>query len=212
MVSSWSKDGRSPGGGGRRRRRAVVVGRPRSRSRALGTTRRESRPRRPGCGLRRGRGTNGNRALEQQGYSVLPRLGLSLYSCLVDLGRDHIYLGASVTLCAGAVRDVSALLADEVLEKVGHTRWVFVIPKMLRPYFLHHRELLGKLARSAWETVLELMCAAAGDAGMRPGMVAVVQTAGDLGMGARWVPRSPLHYCVALCWPRFRGRVRSQGW
>jgi hypothetical protein len=82
------------------------------------------------------------------------------------------------------VRDVSALLADEVLEKVGHTRWVFVIPKMLRPYFLHHRELLGKLARSAWETVLELMCAAAGDAGMRPGMVAVVQTAGDLGMGA----------------------------
>ncbi len=76
-------------------------------------------------------------------------------------------------------------MADEVLEEVGHTQWVFVIPKMLRPYFLHHRELLGKLARSAWETVLELVCAAAGDAGMRPGMVAVVQTAGDLG---NWHP------------------------
>jgi len=56
-----------------------------------------------------------------------------------------------------------------------------VIPKMLRPYFLHHRELLGGLARAAWETVLELMCAAVGDATFRPGMVAVVQTAGDLG-------------------------------
>ncbi len=53
------------------------------------------------------------------------------------------------------------------------------------PYFLHHRELLGELARAAWETVLELMCAAAGDKGMRPGMVAVVQTAGDLG---NWHP------------------------
>jgi len=77
------------------------------------------------------------------------------------------------------------LLAEEVLEEVGHAQWVFVIPKMLRPHFLHHRELLGGLARAAWKTVLELMCAAAGDDGMRPGMVAVVQTAGDL---ANWHP------------------------
>ncbi len=48
-----------------------------------------------------------------------------------------------------------------------------------------HRELLGGLAHAAWETVLELMCAAAGEEGMRPGMVAVVQTAGDL---ANWHP------------------------
>jgi len=33
---------------------------------------------------------------------------------------------------------------------------------------------------AAWETVLELMRAAVDDEGMRPGMVAVVQTAGDL--------------------------------
>ena len=44
-----------------------------------------------------------------------------------------------------------ALLAEEVLEEVGHAQWVFVIPKMLRPYFLHHRELLGGLTRAAWE-------------------------------------------------------------
>ena len=79
----------------------------------------------------------------------------------------------------------AALLAEDVLEEVAHAQWVFVIPKMLRPYFLHHRELLGGLARAGWETVLELMVAAVGDATFRPGMVAVVQTAGDLG---NWQP------------------------
>ena len=86
--------------------------------------------------------------------------------------------------CA-AKRSTAALLAEEVFEEVGHAQWVFVIPKMLRPYFLHHRELVGGLARAAWETVLELMCVAAGDEDMRPGMVSVVQTAGDLG---NWHP------------------------
>jgi len=56
----------------------------------------------------------------------------------------------------------AVLLREEVLEEVGHAQWVFVMPKMLRPYFLHHRELLGGLARAAWETVRELMCAAVG--------------------------------------------------
>ena len=79
----------------------------------------------------------------------------------------------------------AALLADDVLEEVGHAQWVFVMPKMLRPYFLHHRELLGCLARAAWETVRELMVAATGEDSLRPGMVAVVQTAGDL---ANWHP------------------------
>ena len=43
----------------------------------------------------------------------------------------------------------AVLLREEVLEEVGHAQWVFVMPKMLRPYFLHHRELLGGLARAA---------------------------------------------------------------
>ncbi len=86
----------------------------------------------------------------------------------------------------------AALLAEDVIEEVGHAQWVFVIPKMLRPYFLHHRELLGGLSRAAWETVLELMIAAVGDATFRPGMVAVVQTSGDLG---NWQPH--LHALVS---------------
>ncbi len=79
----------------------------------------------------------------------------------------------------------AVLLREEVLEEVGHAQWVFVMPKMLRPYFLHHRELLGGLARAAWETARELMVAGTGEEGLRPGMVAVVQTAGDL---ANWHP------------------------
>ena len=72
-----------------------------------------------------------------------------------------------------------------------HSQWVFVIPKMLRPCFLDHRELLGGLAHAAWEGVLELICAAAGEEEMRPGMVAVVRTAGDL---ANWP-----HMCLRSC-------------
>ncbi len=50
---------------------------------------------------------------------------------------------------------------------------------------LYHRELLGDLAHAAWEAVLELMRATAGDEELRLGMVAAVQTAGDL---ANWHP------------------------
>jgi len=64
---------------------------------------------------------------------------------------------------------MAALLAEEVFEEVGHAQWVFVIPKMLRPTLLHHREPHGGLARAAWETVLELMCAAVGDRGIAAG-------------------------------------------
>ena len=76
--------------------------------------------------------------------------------------------------------ELAAFLVDEVVEGVGHAQWVFTIPKMLRVYFLHHRELLGELSRAAAETVKELLAAAAGEEeGLRPGIVSVVQTFGD---------------------------------
>ena len=96
----------------------------------------------------------------------------------------------------------AALLREEVLEEVCHAQWVFVMPKMLRLYFLHHRELLGCLARAAWETVRELMVAATGGEDLRPGMVAVVQTAGDL---ANWHPH--VHALVSR-----GGWTRDWGW
>ena len=85
----------------------------------------------------------------------------------------------------------AALLRDEVLGQVGHAQWVLTIPKMLRPYFLHHRELLGKLAHAAWDTVRELLVAATGEPDLQPGMVAAVQTAGDMGS---WHPHA---HCLA---------------
>jgi hypothetical protein len=78
-----------------------------------------------------------------------------------------------------------ALLREEILGEVGHAQWVFTIPKLLRPYFLHHRELLGKLSQAAWETVDELIARAGADDRIRPGMVSVVQTATDL---LEWSP------------------------
>jgi hypothetical protein len=75
----------------------------------------------------------------------------------------------------------AAFLADEVLEQVGHAMWTFSLPKMIRPYFTHHPELRGKLCRAAYETVQEMMAAAAiGTDGFRTGMVAITATAGDL--------------------------------
>ncbi len=46
----------------------------------------------------------------------------------------------------------AAFLKDELLENVGHCLWTFTLPKMLRPYFMRQRELLGDLARLAYET------------------------------------------------------------
>ena len=72
----------------------------------------------------------------------------------------------------------AAFLQDELLEKVGHSMWTFTVPKMLRPYFLHHRELLADMAWLAYETIQELMAEAVGDPRARPGVVAVPQTFG----------------------------------
>jgi hypothetical protein len=52
---------------------------------------------------------------------------------------------------------------------------------MLRPYFMHHRQLLGRLAGAAHETLRELMAAAVAEGtDFRIGMVAAVQTFGGL--------------------------------
>ena len=79
----------------------------------------------------------------------------------------------------------ATFLKDELLEDVGHAQWVFTLPKMLRPYFLYRRELLGPLCRAAYETVKELMMAAVEDIDIRPGMVAVIQT---FAQTLRWNP------------------------
>jgi Transposase zinc-binding domain/Putative transposase len=79
----------------------------------------------------------------------------------------------------------SQLLQTKILADVPHAQWVFTLPKMLRPYFLYHRELLGELAQLAYETVREMMAAAVDQSHARPGMVAVIQT---FGSSLKWNP------------------------
>jgi len=74
----------------------------------------------------------------------------------------------------------AAFLKDELLENVGHTMWTFTLPKMLRHFFMRHRELLADLARLAYETINELMSEATGDDSARPGVVCVPQTFGSV--------------------------------
>lgn len=77
-----------------------------------------------------------------------------------------------------------AFLREEVLEEVGHCLWTFTIPKLLRPFYLHRRQLLGSLCRAVWETVAELIAEAAGRH-VRPGMAAALHTASS---DLRWHP------------------------
>jgi len=79
------------------------------------------------------------------------------------VGYNAVILYARRASCAAKRSAATASLsAEEVLEESGHVQWFFVMTMILRPCFLHHRELLGGLAHAAWETGLELMCAAAG--------------------------------------------------
>lgn len=51
--------------------------------------------------------------------------------------------GLSPLCAAQRSAALAAFLRGEGLIEVGHAQWVFSIPKMLRPYFLSHRSLLG---------------------------------------------------------------------
>jgi ribosomal protein S27E len=78
--------------------------------------------------------------------------------------------GRGLCPSCGAKRaaQTAARLREEIFEPVGHAQWVFTVPKMLRPYFLRNRELLGGLCRAAWQTVREMMAAAAGEPARTP--------------------------------------------
>jgi ribosomal protein S27E len=71
-------------------------------------------------------------------------------------------------------------LVDEILPSVPHRQWVFTVPKCLRPYFRYNRKLLGSLCRAAYETVKTALDRTVGSGMVVPGMVASIQTFGDL--------------------------------
>jgi hypothetical protein len=75
---------------------------------------------------------------------------------------------------------MAARMAHEVCMPVPHRQYVFTLPKRLRLFFRYDRRLLGQLARVAWETVLEVCRSQVGRRDIVPGMIAGIQTFGEL--------------------------------
>jgi hypothetical protein len=76
-------------------------------------------------------------------------------------------------------------LNEDMLADVPHRQWVFTIPKRLRVYFRFDRSLLGKLCKTAYETVCDVFKLEVDRECGVPAMIGAVQTFGDL---VHWHP------------------------
>ena len=87
-------------------------------------------------------------------------------------------------LCASCHQKRTLLAAQTIghtiCAPVPHRQIVFTIPKRLRIYCRYDRGLLGKLARAAWLTVVEVYRQVLDRDDVTPGMVAGIQTFGEL--------------------------------
>jgi len=106
--------------------------------------------------------------------AVAAYIGFAIVRCPVCKAEYHVAFscrcrGLCPSCSAKRAAIFSELLEHRILADVAHAQWVFSIPKMLRPYFLCRRELLGDLARLAYETVREMMAAAIEEPDARPG-------------------------------------------
>ena len=87
-------------------------------------------------------------------------------------------------------------VTEEILEPVPHRHVVISLPRRLRPFF-RRRKRLASLARLAYETIKDLLQAAAGTCTAVPGAVACMQSAGSL---LDWHP----HVHLLISWGLFR--------
>lgn len=102
-----------------------------------------------------------------------------------DCGEEYLLaFSCKCRICPSCMKKrqirFGEFLAEEVLEAVSHRYLTFTIPRRLRVYFHHHRELLAGLSRCAWESVVEVLWQ---ELGMEEGMGAAVNllhTWGDL--------------------------------
>ena len=84
-------------------------------------------------------------------------------------------------------------VAEEVCSPVAHRQVVFTIPKRLRLHTRFDRSLLGKLSAAAWTCVRDEVRRLLGRDDVLPGMVAAIQTHGELllRLVLQQVPRRP---------------------
>jgi hypothetical protein len=71
-------------------------------------------------------------------------------------------------------------VAEDVCAAVPHRQVVFTIPKRLRVHARFDRGLLGKLSAAAWGCVRAEIQRLLGRDDVLPGMVAAIQTFGEL--------------------------------
>jgi len=108
-----------------------------------------------------------------------------------DCGHDMFVPFSCKTRCfcpschQKRVLELSMHVREDVFAKVPHRQFVFTIPKRLRIYFRFDRRLLGRLPKIAYGIVRDVYCAVLGPDDAAPGMVATVQTFGEL---AHWHP------------------------
>jgi hypothetical protein len=72
-----------------------------------------------------------------------------------------------------------ALLTETILFPVPHRHVTLTIPKLLRPYFRYHRDLLKDLCRIAHECVLDVMRITLDQPDGMPGIVMAIHTFGE---------------------------------
>ena len=75
---------------------------------------------------------------------------------------------------------------EKVLRPVNHVHVVFTLPKMLRPYFKFHRDLLPQLCLCAWESLREFFAASLSKNAL-PGAILTINTAGE---SLQWIQHS----------------------
>jgi len=76
-------------------------------------------------------------------------------------------------------------VAEDVCLRVPHRQFVFTIPKRFRIFFRYDRNLLKKLPKLAWQVIKEVYQTVLDRDDVLPGMIATVQTFGEL---AHWHP------------------------
>jgi hypothetical protein len=71
-------------------------------------------------------------------------------------------------------------IAQTICAPAPHRQLVFTFPKRLRIFCRHDCSLLGKLARAAWQTTVEVYRQALGRRDVIPGMVAGIYSASGI--------------------------------
>lgn len=80
------------------------------------------------------------------------------------------------------VLEFAEFLVSEVTSEVPHRHWVFSVPKLLRPWFLYDKSLLGEMCTIVWKLLSKFILASTDGAGAtntKAASVMSIQTAGE---------------------------------